>query len=61
MEKYKKYIFIVLGLLVFVLVSPILIAWITMVLSPYITTIGVIILLLLGTAVIAWKNKIGRK
>lgn len=60
MGNYKKYIFIIIGLLVFILVAPIIIFWLTALLSPFITMFGVVLIIVVISAVIAWKNKIGR-
>lgn len=61
MENNKKY-FIVWGcLLLFALVSPVVLAWLNLVLSPYITTTGFVIIVFSATVVIAWYGKIGRK
>ncbi|MGV8905260.1 MAG: hypothetical protein ACOH15_01535 [Acetobacterium sp.] len=61
MDNNKKYFIIVGGLLLFALASPVIIAWLALVLSPYITTIGVISIVFAVTVIIAWRGKIGRK
>lgn len=48
-------------LLLFALISPVIIAWLALVLSPYISTIGVIIIVFVVTVIIAWRGKIGQK
>jgi len=61
MENNKKYFIIIGCLFLFALASPVIIAWLALVLSPYITTIGVIIIIFIVTVIIAWRGKIGRK
>lgn len=61
MEDLKKYLIMAGVALVFVLLAPSIIALLGIVLSPIITTIGFVMLLLAVTAFIAYKNKIGRK
>jgi|LGVE01.1.fsa_nt_gb uncharacterized membrane protein len=61
MGNNKKYLIIVGCLLLFALISPAIIAWLTLILSPYISTIGVISIIFILTVVIAWYGKIGRK
>lgn len=61
MKNNKKY-FIIMGcLFIFALLSPVIIAWLALVFSPYITTIGVIGIVFAITVFIAWQGKIGRK
>lgn len=61
MEDYKKYLIVFGLLLLFALISPIILAWLNIVLSPYITTAGVAIIIFVATVIIAWFGKIGRK
>jgi uncharacterized RDD family membrane protein YckC len=61
MENYKKYLIVCGLLLLFALVSPVIIAWISVVLSPIITTAGVVAIIFIATVLIAWFGKIGRK
>ncbi|MBU4540208.1 hypothetical protein [uncultured Acetobacterium sp.] len=61
MENYKKYLIIFGLLLLFALVSPVIIAWISVILSPIITTAGVVAIIFVVTVVIAWYGKIDRK
>lgn len=61
MENYKKYLIVFGLLLVFALASPVIIALISIVLSPLITTFGVVLVIFIITIIIAWKGKIGRK
>jgi len=61
MGSTKKILIIAGCLLLFAIVSPVIIAWLTLVLSPYISTIGVIAIIFAITVIIAWKGKIGRK
>ncbi|MBK5245123.1 MAG: hypothetical protein JJE18_08905 [Eubacteriaceae bacterium] len=60
MGKNKNYFIIIGCLFIFALVSPVIIAWLALVLSPYISTIGVIIIIFIVTVMIAWRGKIGR-
>ncbi|WP_041668447.1 hypothetical protein [Acetobacterium woodii] len=61
MKNEKKYLLVFSLLLVFALVSPTIIAWISIILSPLITTAGVVLVIFIITVIIAWKGKIGRK
>ena len=61
MDNNKRYFIMVGCLLLFALVSPVIIAWLALVLSPYISTIGVIFMVFAVTIIIAWRGKIGRK
>lgn len=61
MENYKKLLIIFGLLLLFVLISPVIIAWISVLLSPLITTAGVVAIIFIATVIIAWFGKIGRK
>lgn len=61
MENYKKYLIIFGLLLLFALLSPVIIAWISVILSPIITTAGVVAIIFVVTVVIAWYGKIDRK
>lgn len=61
MGNNKKYFIMVGCLLLFALISPVIIAWLALVLSPYISTIGVIIIVFVVTVIIAWRGKIGQK
>jgi uncharacterized membrane protein len=61
MENYKKYLIVFGLLLLFALVSPVILAWISVILSPIITTAGVVALIFIATVIIAWYGKIGRK
>lgn len=61
MDDFKKYLIMAVLALVFVLLAPSLIALLGIVLSPIISTIGFVVILLAVTAFIAYKNKIGRK
>lgn len=61
MENYKKVLIVCGLLLLFVLISPVIIAWISVILSPLITTAGVVAIIFIATVMIAWFGKIGRK
>ena len=61
MENYKKYIIVCGLLLIFALISPVIIAWMSAILSPIITTAGVVAIIFIATVLIAWFGKIGRK
>lgn len=61
MENYKKYLIVCGLLLLIALISPIIIAWISVILSPLITTVGVVAIIFIATVIIAWFGKIGRK
>ena len=61
MENYQKVLIVCGLLLLFALVSPVIIAWISVILSPIITTAGVVAIIFIATAIIAWFGKIGRK
>lgn len=61
MENYKKYLIACGLLLLFALVSPVIIAWISVILSPIISTAGVVAIIFIVTVMIAWFGKIGRK
>ena len=61
MENYKKYIIVCGLLLIFALISTVIIAWMSVILSPIITTAGVVAIIFIGTVLIAWFGKIGRK
>lgn len=61
MENYKKYLIIFGCLLLFALVSPVILAWLNIILSPYITTAGFAFIIFAVTVAIAWFGKIGRK
>ncbi|MBC3795741.1 hypothetical protein [Acetobacterium tundrae] len=61
MEDYKKTLIVFGCLLLFALISPVIIAWLDVILSPYISTIGFIIIIFAATVIIAWYGKIGRK
>jgi len=61
MESYKKVLIVFGLLLLFALISPVLIAWVSVILSPIITTAGVVAIIFISTVMIAWFGKIGRK
>jgi len=61
MENYKKMLLVLGLLLLFALVSPVIIAWVSVMLSPIITTAGVVAIIFIATVMIAWFGKIGRK
>lgn len=61
MENYKKMLLVFGLLLLFALVSPVIIAWVSVMLSPIITTAGVVAIIFIATVMIAWFGKIGRK
>ena len=61
MENYKKVLIVFGLLLLFALVSPVIIAWISVMLSPIISTAGVVVIIFTATVIIAWFGKIGRK
>ncbi|MDD3308205.1 MAG: hypothetical protein PHO29_14065 [Acetobacterium sp.] len=61
MENYKKMLLVFGLLLLFALVSPVIIAWLSVILSPIITTAGVVAIIFIATVMIAWFGKIGRK
>ncbi|MDO9492187.1 hypothetical protein [Acetobacterium sp.] len=61
MENYQKVLIVCGLLLLFALVSPVIIAWISVILSPIITTAGVVAIIFMATVIIAWFGKIGRK
>lgn len=61
MENYKKMLLVFGLLLLFALVSPVIIAWLSVILSPIITTAGVVAIIFITTVIIAWFGKIGRK
>lgn len=61
MENYKKYLIGFGCLLLFALASPVILAWLNIILSPYITTAGFLAILFAATVAIAWVGKIGRK
>ena len=61
MKDYKKYLLIIAGLVLGVLLLPPLITLIAIAVSPVIG-IGVFVLILFAvTVILAYKNKIGRK
>lgn len=60
MENYQKVLIVCGLLLLFALVSPVIIAWISVVLSPIISTVGVVAIIFIATVLIAWFGKIGR-
>lgn len=60
MENYQKVLIVCGLLLLFALVSPVIIAWISVMLSPIISTVGVVAIIFIATVLIAWFGKIGR-
>ncbi|MDI3536543.1 MAG: hypothetical protein PWP16_136 [Eubacteriaceae bacterium] len=61
MKDKKIYILIAIFLLLFVVISPIIIAWLGIVLAPIIKLpvfVGIIFIL---TVIIAWVGRVGRK
>jgi hypothetical protein len=61
MKDKKIYILILIFLLLFVVISPIIIAWLGIVLAPIIKLpvfVGIIFIL---TVIIAWVGRVGRK
>jgi len=60
-ENYKKVLIVFGCLLLFALITPIILAWLNIILSPYISTVGFIAIIFIATIIIAWYGKIGRK
>ena len=60
-ENYKKILIAFGCLLLFALLAPVILAWLNVFLSPYISTIGFTAIIFIATVVIAWYGKIGRK
>ncbi|WKY47206.1 hypothetical protein Q5O24_12680 [Eubacteriaceae bacterium ES3] len=61
MKDRKFYILMPIFLLLFVLISPIIIAWLGIVLAPIIRLPVFVAILFVITVVIAWVGRIGRK
>jgi hypothetical protein len=61
MKDKKIYILIPIFLLLFVVISPIIIAWLGIVLTPIIKLPVFVGILFILTVIIAWVGRVGRK